>query len=148
MVSSEDIHSIVDSVWQSLFGASAEPRGPVDSGELGTVMHASIQITGAWNGAVVLTIPRDLAEACASTMFDSAPGTAKPEEIADAVGELVNMVGGNVKSLVEQPSQLSLPTVVDGAVHSLSIPGSKVVHALWFEADGHPFSALLHEGTR
>jgi len=48
-------------------------------------------------------------------LVDSAAGTPD-EDVADAVGELVNMIGGNVKSLMPGPSVLSLPVVAAGRV--------------------------------
>ena len=40
------------------------------------------------------------------------------------IGEIANMVGGNVKSMLPGPSVLSLPSVVQG---QLSVPGAQVV---------------------
>jgi len=37
------------------------------------------------------------------------------EDLADAFGELANVVGGNVKSLLSAPAVLSLPTVAQSA---------------------------------
>src|SRR3546814_11558410 len=39
-----------------------------------------------------------------------------PEDVTDAIGELVNMIGGNVKSLMPEPSILSLPMVAAGHI--------------------------------
>ena len=35
-------------------------------------------------------------------------------DVTDAVGELVNIIGGSVKSLMPQPTVLSLPSVRTG----------------------------------
>jgi chemotaxis protein CheX len=47
-------------------------------------------------------------------MFAMSEDELSEEEIRDAVGEIVNMVGGNLKGIVEGESSLSLPCV--GAV--------------------------------
>jgi chemotaxis protein CheX len=49
-----------------------------------------------------------------------------PADITDAVGELVNIIGGSVKSLMPQPTVLSLPSVRTGPAGEL--PGTEVVH--------------------
>ena len=46
--------------------------------------------------------------------LDPGDGPRPAEDVADAVGELVNMIGGNVKSLMPGPSTLSLPLVRAG----------------------------------
>ena len=35
----------------------------------------------------------------------------EPDEVADAAGELVNIIGGNLKTLLPTPSKLGLPEV-------------------------------------
>ena len=56
-------------------------------------------------------------------MFGSAPDVVTDAEVVDALGELTNMIGGNVKSLLPAPSQLSLPMVSD-SVWPTTVPGS------------------------
>ncbi len=58
----------------------------------------------------VLT-PRKTAVAIASNMFDMSEDELTEAEIRDALGEIVNMVGGNLKGIVEGESSLSLPCV-------------------------------------
>ena len=56
-------------------------------------------------------------------MFGMEPDEVSADEVADAVGELTNMVGGNIKSLLPEPSLLSLPTVSRGAPVRVRVPG-------------------------
>ncbi|MBL9090397.1 MAG: chemotaxis protein CheX [Planctomycetaceae bacterium] len=82
---------------------------------------ATVQIAGEWTGGVLLRLSGDFACAAASAMLqiDSADVTA--EDCRDAAGELSNMVGGNLKSLLPGPSFLSLPTVVAGHDYQLLV---------------------------
>jgi chemotaxis protein CheX len=48
--------------------------------------------------------------------LEESDGAVSDADVADAVGELVNMIGGNVKSLMPGPSALSLPVVAAGRV--------------------------------
>jgi chemotaxis protein CheX len=41
-------------------------------------------------------------------------GPLDDEDVADAVGELANMIGGNIKGLMPGPSVLTLPVVASG----------------------------------
>lgn len=40
------------------------------------------------------------------------------EDLVDAFGEIANVVGGNVKALINAPAKLSLPTVLDEDVET------------------------------
>lgn len=75
----------------------------------------SVDITGAWNGAVELTCSRTAARLAAATMYALDEASVTDGEVLDAVGELVNIVGGNIKSLLPGPTDLSLPSVHDTA---------------------------------
>ena len=100
---------------------------------------ACVRITGGWHGAVVLSCGRDLAVAITEAMFAMDPGTTSAEELDDAMGEMANMIGGNIKGLLPGPSQLSLPTVVEGADAMAALadaPVAVAVEALFALGDG------------
>jgi chemotaxis protein CheX len=127
----DDIISLTRQVSDSVLGMSAEPL-PDTSVPQYTEIIASVQISGEWQGAVVVTCAREVAEAITEAMFAMDPGTTSHEELDDAMGEMANMIGGNIKGLVPGPSQLSLPTVVAGKEISATIPGSALsVEALF-----------------
>ncbi|QCC78154.1 chemotaxis protein CheX [Nocardioides daphniae] len=80
-------------------------------------------------------------------MLGMDPDADEPSEadVVDAVGELVNMVGGNVKSLVPGPSQLSLPLVATGQFAHGS-DQHEIVH-LDFVWGDEPVSLTVHSGS-
>ncbi len=76
---------------------------------------------------------------------NQAPST---EETHDALCELTNTFGGNVKALLPGPSALSLPTLVEGDDCSLRIPGTIAVTRLAFRCLDHPFVITLVENVQ
>jgi CheY-specific phosphatase CheX len=52
--------------------------------------------------------------------------------VRDVLGELVNMIGGNMKCVLTRGIQLSMPSVVDGSDYSLRICGAAVRERLAF----------------
>ena len=100
------------------------PTSPSDSGLECSVVGrivASIRITGAMEKLIIVEAPMATASLIGETMFDAEHYTLPEEEIRDAVGEIVNMIGGNVKGMCEGESTLSLPCVsVENS--ELSIP--------------------------
>ena len=58
-------------------------------------------------------------------LFDRAEREVSLDDVRDALGEITNMIGGNVKALLPTPSRLSLPTVVEGADYAVTVPRTK-----------------------
>lgn len=98
---------------------------PVD-GELGATYEigASVQLLGDWEGAVVVACSNDFGRQAAAEMFGTPADAITGEEITDALGELANMIGGNVKPLLPGAEHLSLPTVIQGRELHLNVPGT------------------------
>jgi chemotaxis protein CheX len=141
-----DIHQITQSIWKSVLGFDVQSRSlaEVPLQEEHT-LASCVQITGAWEGAVALQCSTQLARQVAGAMFNIAPENASIEEIQDALGELINMTGGNIKALLAEPCLLSLPTVVEGSNYTLRIPGSVLVSQVAFSYQGLPFLVTLLE---
>ena len=75
----------------------------------------------------------------AAAMFDTDAGAVSGDEVADAVGELANIIGGNIKGMIADPCELSLPMVATGENYSVRIPGTEVVSEVTLSSAGHPF---------
>ena len=139
----EALGQIVTDIWTSMLGFPVEARGE-PLGVNGTRhLSASVQISGGWEGTVLVSCPETLAQRVAGVMFDTE--TASDDEIRDALGEVANMTAGNVKALVESYCRLSLPMVAEGRELAISIPGSKVVAQATFDCGEDPLSVEVFE---
>jgi chemotaxis protein CheX len=143
-VQEQDIRDITGAVWTSVLRRDAEtPSGDPEAEFAGSVMTGCVQMSGTWDGAVTLQCSIQLARAAAAAMYDSDPTEMSSAEIRDALGELTNMVGGNIKALLPGPTQLSLPFVVEGGKYSLNICNVVAVHRVWFSSLGETFVVTL-----
>jgi chemotaxis protein CheX len=107
----ETVQSIADEIWPSLVG-DGEAFVPVPVAPPVEAVSAWVTITGPWNGAVVLTCAPATAEALAESVLMTRPPTVvDDEDVADALGELANVLGGNIKSVLPGPSSLGLPQI-------------------------------------
>jgi chemotaxis protein CheX len=91
----------------------------------------------------VLTSP-SAARDIAACMFQMESADISPDEIADAFGEIANMVGGGVKGMVGVQTALSLPQVVLDAKALVSPEAHQrtVINAVW---KGEPIEFSLWE---
>jgi len=110
--------------FETMVGESARPGEP----KLKTVpfpicdISGAIGFSGGARGVVCLAFPMEVALGVVSRMLGS-PVEADGEEVVDAVGELANIVAGYAKkNLVEYCLSISLPNVVVGPNHTLSVP--------------------------
>jgi chemotaxis protein CheX len=140
----EDILQIAGMIWESILDLKIDPEfSAVTARTRSTV--TCIQITGVWNGAILLDCPAEVARLAASIMFDTPIGDVKTSEFQDAVAELVNMIGGNIKALLPEPCFLSLPTVIEGGDYCARVPGSRMRHRVHFGSESHEVVVTLLE---
>jgi chemotaxis protein CheX len=142
-VTNEDINTIVTEIWSSMLGLEAGPNGHNVPDPESLRVAASVQITGSWNGAVEMQFTSELAKQLAEAMLGVPADELTDEDVADVVGELANMAGGNLKTLTEGTCSLSLPTVTEGRNLRTAYPGSTVVTAVAFECEGSPFKVAV-----
>ncbi len=119
------------------------PR-PAESNEiLKHPVTAHIDISGNWQGLVSVVMEQDLARRLAEKMFSCNEGEGSNEEIDDAISEMTNMIGGNLKSLLPQPNQLSLP-IVDKEEVRLGFPHMVQISEVAFDCAGSIFKVAIH----
>lgn len=142
----DEIQQLTSMIWDSILQLPIEPGDPALADKPGArMMAACVQITGAWQGAISLAAGEPFATSAAAIMFGLDEAEVKTSDRQDALGELANMIGGNVKALLPEPCALSLPSVVEGSEYSVRIPRSKVVTRVPLSCVGREIRVVLFE---
>ncbi len=111
LIDEETVRGIAQEAWSALIGDD-EFLVPLPGGPPDDAVSSWVTVAGPWTGTVVLTCSRTTAEDLARCLLaEHAPPVVDAEDIADALGELANVVGGNVKAVLPGPSALGLPAV-------------------------------------
>lgn len=143
------IDGIVTTVWESMLEIPVTPESPTQAfGQDAIPEHTFagvVQIAGAWDGAVAVQCSGPLATRAAQRMFSLEADAVSTADLQDALGELTNMTGGNIKALLPEPCTLGLPVVVEGADYRLRLPGSSAVHRAYYRADGETLIVTVLE---
>ncbi|MBN8610588.1 MAG: chemotaxis protein CheX [Deltaproteobacteria bacterium] len=108
----DSVIEVTRAVCECLLGDLAEPcsqRRPLDGTD---ELVASVTITGVWSGDVSVRLSPALATRLAREIFEIDPTSVDEVGVRDVLGEVANMIGGNLKALLPEPSRLSLPRVV------------------------------------
>ncbi|QDV42744.1 hypothetical protein Enr13x_25940 [Stieleria neptunia] len=74
-------------------------------------LMAAVRVSGSWQATLQIYAPEQLARRIACAMFAQATDVLDDEDVLDAFGEVVNVIGGNVKGMIDQDCTLSLPCV-------------------------------------
>ena len=113
LIDEATVQSIAEDAWTALVGED-EFLLPIPGELPADVVSSWVDVVGPWTGTVVLTTARETAAGLTRALLgDHAPDELEDEDIADAFGEIANVVGGNVKAALPGPSALSLPDVGD-----------------------------------
>jgi len=113
----------------------------------GDRLTSFVQLTGDWNGAVLLECSRDQACNFAGRILAMQPPETVDDDVRDVLGELANMIGGNMKCGMTPGVRLSMPTVLDGSDYDLRVCGSQIKERLAFRCeDSHFWVTVLSKG--
>jgi chemotaxis protein CheX len=133
-----ELAQIVESVFATMLG--------LDVGECGTPwfpngdrLTAAVHMAGDWNGAVLLECDRRQACQFAGRFLSAETPDTVDDVVRDLLGELINMIGGNMKSVLARGIRLSMPSVVDGSDYCVRICGAKVRERFAFQCAEGPF---------
>jgi chemotaxis protein CheX len=141
----QDVAETVQTVWATLFTfpltQSGDSATRSDHG-----VTALVQLEGAWQGAVMLQCSTALAARLTGIMFDTKE-TPVRDDVRDALGELANMVAGNIKAVLTQPSSLGLPVVAFGNDYEVRIVGAEAVAQVGFTCQYGPLLVSLMRRT-
>lgn len=104
------------------------PMYPVfDDGPAEASLLAKVHISGEWKATLEVATTPVVATLIAAQMFELDPASIQTADLYDALGEIANMVGGNVKGIVNGELDLSLPSVQTCAGPTVVMAGSTVV---------------------
>jgi len=138
-----EVCQYTESIWKSILELDVQKTDELYCPSAGeSILAGCVHISGEWEGAVALDCPSELAKRVASIMFKMTEDELSSDLIQDALGELTNMTGGNIKSLLPEPCYLSLPAVTM-TEHGLKIPGSELLTKVTFKCWGYKFNVSI-----
>jgi len=94
-----------------------------------------IGLSGKARGTVVLSLSREAALNVTAVLLEEHP-TEINADVADAVGELTNIIAGGAKSKLEHlDMSIGLPTVITGKCHCVDFPTKVTPICIPFESE-------------
>jgi chemotaxis protein CheX len=105
----------------------------------GDRLTSAVHLTGDWNGALLLECDESQACRFAGRFLSMDPADTVNDDVLDVLGELANMIGGNLKCVLTQGIRISMPCVVNGSDYSVRVCGAEQRDRVAFRSDEGPF---------
>lgn len=138
----EGIAEVATSVWDTMMHIPLKPVGPCPPPS--SPFTSAVYYAGAWKGALLIECSGEQAADWAARLMSLDPPVT-PDDMRDGLGELTNVVAGNLKPLLPPGVGLSLPSVVQGSDYSLRFCREVLSQSLCFEDPLGPFRITLLE---
>ena len=144
VVNEGDLAEMVEQVWVSYLDPEGiNPLIPTGDHNQPSDVHSSVSITGSWTGHVVYASSTAAARRAAAAFLAMEADEVSQEDLSDVLGELANIVGGNVKAMPPPGAQLSLPQVVLGPESSARYPNTERISGVYGIWEGEPVSVSM-----
>ncbi|MGB9604745.1 MAG: chemotaxis protein CheX [Bryobacteraceae bacterium] len=140
----EDAVRVVSDVFRTMLGIEVEPvEAPWPPPE--DMVNVTVHYAGAWKGALLLECTRRQACHFTARLVGIEPPQDLNDDVRDAVGELANMIAGNLKPVLPPGVVLSMPTLVEGTDYALRILGGNLAGMIAFACPSGVFWVSLIE---
>ncbi|HEU4347845.1 MAG TPA: chemotaxis protein CheX [Actinoplanes sp.] len=144
VVNEDDLAEMVEQVWVSyLDPEGVSPLIPTGDDRQPSEVHSSVSISGTWTGHVVYASSTGAARKAAAAFLAMDSGEVSEEDLSDVLGELANIVGGNIKAMLPPGCLLSLPQVVLAPESATTYPNAERIGGLYVTWDGEPVSISI-----
>lgn len=130
-ISAEMVTEIVQSIFSTMIGLDITVD-EIPWTAKGDRLTSSVYLEGEWCGAISIECNHQHACSIAGHFLAAEPPADVNDDVRDVLGELANMIGGNVKSVIASDVRLSLPSVIDGSNYELHICGSDSLDRIAF----------------
>ena len=149
VVSENDLAEMVEQVWVSYLDREGlRPLIPTGDAEQPSEVHSSVSFSGSWTGHLVYATSAMGASRAAAAFLAVPPAALTPADVVDVLGELANIVGGNVKAMLPPGCFLSLPRVVQAPGSAICFPDARRITGLYGVWESEPVSvSLWHSRT-
>lgn len=105
----DELESVMQKICVQILGTTLEIH-PRPLPKILNCRTSRVRLRGAWNGEVRVEMSERLATSLTKKLFEGQEsGLSDEHSVDDVMRELANMVGGNLKNVMPEPTELCLP---------------------------------------
>ena len=128
-------------IFKTMLSLSVEVKGErPDTIKDGNLIVGSVGFAGNVSGCMNIHVGEVFARLIAGAMLGENPESLEIEDVLDVVGELSNMIGGDIKSRLcdsGMACNLSIPTTMRGSDFTIDSHGWTIHESITFQNSGH-----------
>jgi len=137
-----DVTRVVEEVFRTMLGLEVRPCAAGEMVAPGS-LTAAVHFAGEWKGALLMQCSVPQALDFTARLMPGRQPSGVDDDVRDSLGELANMVGGNLKAVLPTGVGLSIPSVVEGNHYVVHICGGNASQAVRFQCDLGVFAVTL-----
>lgn len=126
------IEQIVESVFTSMLGLEVFPCETLWAPDVDRVT-AAVRLMGDWNETLLLECTHRQACHFAGRLLSADAPQTVDDDVRDALGELANIIGGNMKIGMARGLKMSMPSVTDDTDYGLRTRACEIENRVAFE---------------
>jgi chemotaxis protein CheX len=107
----ERLVEIVREVWESFMLGDVTHLDVADAARPELIAAANVSLSGDWEAVVMFELEPAMAAKLSATLLGVDETEVSDDDLADTIGEVANVIGGNLKALVPGNTVMSLPVV-------------------------------------
>lgn len=142
MLSSEDIATISTTVCRDMLGLEFDVDDALQEISALTML-AAIRISGDYRAIIEVATTPSAASVVTAAMCGLPIEEISESDLADSLGEIVNIIGGNIKGAIPGETVLSLPCVDLKHSDTVDTQASATDTNSWFRLAREPFCVRL-----
>jgi chemotaxis protein CheX len=130
-ITPSEVQEVVSAVFRTMLQIDATASFDIAPPQ-GDMVTAAVYLSGKHQGAVLLHCPPWQACSFAAQFLGKTPPSEVNDDVLDVMGELANMVAGNLKGTLISGTYLSIPSVTQGRDSLPRLCGSRPVQRTGF----------------
>jgi chemotaxis protein CheX len=139
------IDELVGSVFRTMLEADVATSAQAHPDPAVTAL---IAFGGNWSGGFELRLDYQSAVALARAFLQTDDMNEFNDDVRDAIGELANVIAGNLKAILPLGTTLGAPSIVEGKDYAIRICGQHVVGSTSFASSLGSFDIRLVEDLK
>ncbi len=144
-VDEQQLQSLSRQLWNDRLGLTVGPLDESNHEVDEKTWSSCINISGSWQGALLLECPESIVRHAAAMLFASDGEETTTEDIEDALKELSVLIGKQMRQILPEATKLSRPSIVKEADRDEVLHSLRELTDLHLSCEGRPIRIALLE---
>ena len=135
--------NVTQEIFSTMLGIKVWPVERAPDGNQAHAVVGALHYAGPWKGVLLLECQPLQASAFTANLTCISPPEGVDDDVRDVIGEIANMIAGNLKTILPPATVLSAPAVVEGSSFTLRVCGGNDSMRIEFDSSTGPFTVTL-----